>query len=128
KGGTPYAVANQHLQEPPPSISAINPAIPATVDAVIQKAMAKNPDERYTSAGELAQALQQAISVGDYPTARVEDNIPTVRSAPLSSTPVAPPPQSYTPPPAASSQFNISRTVAASPQSHTPPPVASSQY
>ncbi len=52
-----------HLTLPPPRPSDLNPAVPAGLDEVIAKGMAKNPDERYGSARELATAAQQALTV-----------------------------------------------------------------
>lgn len=61
-GTTPVAVAIKHaLQEPPP-ITQFNPAIPHSVQAVVMKALAKVPEQRFSSAGEMARALRLAIS------------------------------------------------------------------
>jgi serine/threonine protein kinase len=61
-GTTSVAVAIKHaLQEPPP-ITQFNPAIPHSVQAVVMKALAKAPEQRFASAGELARALRLAIS------------------------------------------------------------------
>jgi serine/threonine protein kinase len=51
-----------HLTLPPPKPSAINPAVPAGFDEVIAAGMAKNPDQRYQSARELATAAQHALT------------------------------------------------------------------
>jgi serine/threonine-protein kinase len=52
-----------HLMEPAPRPSQLRPGrIPAAMDEVIAKGMAKNPDERYRSAGELANAAQDALT------------------------------------------------------------------
>ncbi len=61
EASSPFLVAAKHLQEPPPSLDEINPTISPTVDAVVQKALAKSPEDRYMSAGELAQELRDAI-------------------------------------------------------------------
>lgn len=61
-GPSPVAIAIKHAIEEPPSLSRLNPAIPARVEAVVRKAMAKNPDDRYASAGELARALKEACA------------------------------------------------------------------
>jgi eukaryotic-like serine/threonine-protein kinase len=52
-GDSPVAVAYQHVREDPRSPSEVNPAIPAALDAVILKALSKNPANRYQSAAEL---------------------------------------------------------------------------
>ncbi len=51
-----------HLTLAPPRPSDLNPAVPAEFDEVIAAGMAKNPDERYQSARELAAAANQALS------------------------------------------------------------------
>ena len=51
------AVAKAHLEAEPPAVSALAPDVPAGFDAVVAKALAKSPDERYQSAGALADAV-----------------------------------------------------------------------
>jgi serine/threonine protein kinase, bacterial len=52
-----------HLMEPAPRPSQLRPGrIPAAMDEVIAKGMAKNADERYRSAGELANAALDALT------------------------------------------------------------------
>lgn len=61
-GTTPVAVAIKHaLQEPPP-VTQFNSAVPHSVEAVVMKALAKAPEQRFASAGEMARALRLAIS------------------------------------------------------------------
>jgi serine/threonine protein kinase len=62
QGSTPVAVAIKHALEEPPSLVQANPDIPASVEAVTRKAIAKNPDDRYPSAGEFAHALREAAN------------------------------------------------------------------
>ncbi|MEQ8677993.1 MAG: protein kinase [Aggregatilineales bacterium] len=50
-----------HLHEAPPPPMNKNPDIPFEVEEVILKGLEKDPDSRYQSAGELAQALKEAI-------------------------------------------------------------------
>jgi len=52
-GDSPVAVASKHVREQPVLPRAVNPAVPPSLEAVIMKAMAKNPDDRYSSAEEL---------------------------------------------------------------------------
>ena len=49
-----------HITEPPPVVTAARPDVPAALDAVVAKAMAKEPDDRYQSAGELATRPRRA--------------------------------------------------------------------
>ena len=52
-GDSPVAVASMHVRDMPPLPRQVNAAVPAELEAVIMKAMAKNPDDRYGSAEEL---------------------------------------------------------------------------
>jgi serine/threonine protein kinase len=53
-----------HLASPPPRPSVTNPRVPATFDAVIARGMAKDPDDRYGTAGGLVRAAQRAADGG----------------------------------------------------------------
>ncbi|MBY0287973.1 MAG: sensor domain-containing protein [Mycobacteriaceae bacterium] len=50
-----------HLNDPPPRATDLVPALPAAIDHVIARAMAKNPDDRYQSARDFAAAAERAI-------------------------------------------------------------------
>jgi serine/threonine protein kinase len=50
-----------HLNDQVPSARAEVPAVPQQLDAIIAKAMAKSPDQRYASAAELVSALSGAL-------------------------------------------------------------------
>ena len=52
-GDSPVAVASKHVRDAPVLPRAANPAVPPALEAVVMKAMAKNPDHRYGSAEEL---------------------------------------------------------------------------
>ncbi|WP_029116401.1 serine/threonine-protein kinase [Mycobacterium sp. URHB0044] len=51
-----------HLYTPPPRPSELNPRVPTSLDGVIQRGMAKEPDDRYGSAGAFARAAGRALS------------------------------------------------------------------
>ncbi len=51
-----------HVTRMPPSIRAIDPSLPEALDSVVRRAMAKNPDGRYVSAGDLGRAALAAAS------------------------------------------------------------------
>ena len=50
-----------HLNDPPPRATDLVPALPAAIDDVIARAMAKNPNDRYQSARDFAAAAERAI-------------------------------------------------------------------
>jgi hypothetical protein len=64
EGETPMTVVLEHIQSPPPSLAPLRPELPPAVDAVVQRALAKEPSERFASAGEVVQALEQAWAGG----------------------------------------------------------------
>jgi YVTN family beta-propeller protein len=66
-GEIEVAVLYAHLEEPPPAVTTLRPELPPAIDGVVAKAMAKHPEERYESAGALAEAAR-VVLVGDTPT------------------------------------------------------------
>jgi serine/threonine-protein kinase len=61
---TAERILEAHLHEPPPSVGHESPILPAAVDAVIAKAMAKWPEERYSTCAELAESFEKALTSG----------------------------------------------------------------
>ncbi|HYF61980.1 MAG TPA: protein kinase [Herpetosiphonaceae bacterium] len=70
------SVAIAHLSAPPPAPRSLRPDLPAPVEAVILRALAKAPEDRFASAGALAQALAAAWSAPALPI----NALPTVVS------------------------------------------------
>jgi hypothetical protein len=56
---TPNAVLYAHVNKPPALLSQLNPVIPKPVEAVVLRALAKRPDDRFQSVAEFASALEQ---------------------------------------------------------------------
>ena len=75
---TPVSIALKHIQEQPEEPISINPSIPTAVNKIIVKAMQKDPNLRYQSAGEMLKDLSMALknpdgdfvgnTMKDYPT------------------------------------------------------------
>jgi serine/threonine protein kinase len=61
-GDSPVAVAYQHVREDPIPPSQQNPEVSAALDAVVLKAMNKNPANRYQSAAEMRTDLVRVLS------------------------------------------------------------------
>jgi predicted Ser/Thr protein kinase len=55
------SVVFSHLNEPPPRLSDLRPELPDAFDGVFATALAKSPDARYSTCGELAQAARAAL-------------------------------------------------------------------
>lgn len=62
--GVPGAIIFAQLESPPPVVSSLAPDIPAEFDAIIARALAKRPEDRYQSAGALAAAALAAATGG----------------------------------------------------------------
>jgi beta-lactam-binding protein with PASTA domain/tRNA A-37 threonylcarbamoyl transferase component Bud32 len=69
-GDSPVAVAYQHVREDPKPPSEVNPSIPPQLDAVVLKALSKNPLNRYQSAAEMRSDIVRVRS-GQAPLAPV---------------------------------------------------------
>ncbi|MFE0025914.1 Stk1 family PASTA domain-containing Ser/Thr kinase [Amycolatopsis sp. NPDC059021] len=67
-GDSPVAVAYQHVREDPSAPSTVNPAVSPELDAVVLKALAKGPANRYQSAAEMRSDLVRTLS-GQRPSA-----------------------------------------------------------
>jgi eukaryotic-like serine/threonine-protein kinase len=66
-GTNPMAVAVRHLHDPVPSVRASRPEVPERVEAVITRAMAKRPADRFPSMGAMTAALEACLSAARRP-------------------------------------------------------------
>jgi len=60
-GDSPVAIAYQHVRENPVPPSRVDPEVPPWADAIVLRAMAKDPRDRYQSAAEMRQDIQRAL-------------------------------------------------------------------
>ena len=61
-GESPTGIMMKQVQDPPPSVRSIRPEVPETVAQIILRALAKQPADRFQTAGELSEALNHAAS------------------------------------------------------------------
>jgi serine/threonine protein kinase len=61
KADSTIALALLHIHEPPPSLALIRADITPEIDRVVQKALAKEPDDRFQTAGEFSTTFTQAV-------------------------------------------------------------------
>ena len=113
------AVISAQMSEPPPSLSARRPGLPAAADQVIARALAKSPADRYARCLDFAEALLAACGLGSAgpgqaglagvphpPTQLAAPLAPATaagaRAAPFAPAPAAAPPAGagFPPPPA----------------------------
>lgn len=85
---TPLAVAIKHLTEPVPRILAANPNLPIWMEKVISTGMAKNRDERFSSAVEMVETIK-AFLRGETPPEIKKGGQPTLKVSPYNKTFVA---------------------------------------
>ena len=110
-GSPPFAAEQEaatlwaHLSDPPPSASERRPGIPPGIDAVIERAMAKSADDRFPTAGELAEAARTSVA-----------------RAPAPEPPPPPPPPPPAPPPLRPAPMPAAPGAAPGPP--TVPPIA----
>ena len=129
-GNSVSVIITSHLMNPVPRPSDARPGIPTAFDDVVARGMAKDPGERYASAGDLATAANDAL------TARDRDHAATIlRKGEAATTPGAaldpsagaaappppppPPPYAPTPPPPGAGPYPYATPT---PAYGTPPP------
>lgn len=89
---TPIAVVMKHIHDPLLSPREFRADIPEAIEQVILKALAKDPQDRYSTAGEMVKAIQAAVDKGDALPA----------SSPIQQTDI----RQVKPPPSSSSKAN----------------------
>jgi serine/threonine-protein kinase len=101
-GDSPVAVALQHVNQPPPPPRELQPSIPTALEAVVLKALAKDPADRYRDSDSFIKALEGVEAQLQRGPADTES---TAVYAPVGVVPgpstavAAPPPVAPSPPP-----------------------------
>lgn len=124
-GETPLSVLMAHVTSPIPDVRSERPDLPDGVARVLERAMAKKPQDRYATAGELAAAWQAAVAAaGSDARYAATSAVPSEQTPP----PVAPAPP-VTPAPPATSESDwqsapspMPRVRSEAPQAAPPPP------
>ncbi len=122
---TPLAVLLQHVNAPLPLPRQIRPDLPETVERVILKALAKQPEERFETAQQMVDALAEAVTARPaeiagqpLPADTAEATVPVRRMDEPQVSPVE-----TVPPVEATSLEPIAETATPAWQSKTPSPV-----
>ena len=62
-----FETAKAIVHDPVPSIHSVAPEVPLEIGAVVEKALAKKPADRFQTAGEMQHALEEALTRGGLP-------------------------------------------------------------
>jgi len=114
---TSMATAYAHVHEPPPSLRSLRPDLPKAVEAVVLKALAKRPADRYQTGDQLAADLDLAAS-GKLPPGLKAINLPAPTKPQAGAATTQPSPRSgagKSPAPGASARSSQPAVAAASP-------------
>jgi tRNA A-37 threonylcarbamoyl transferase component Bud32 len=85
------AVLWAHMSQPPPKVTDRTPDLPAAIDEVVAKAMAKSPDDRYATCGELVDAARDTLTLGTGTASTVAEASDTGIGVAAPGAPQAPP-------------------------------------
>lgn len=94
QGATPIETALMHVNEPPAPPSSLRPDLPETIERVILKALAKDRDERYADARQIASDLR---GVTRFYGERTPYAAPPAPAAGTRARAAEPPPRDFTP-------------------------------
>jgi serine/threonine-protein kinase len=129
-GSRPYprdsqvAILFAQLRDPPPRACELRPDLPEAIDAVIDRAMAKAPADRYATCGEMVAAAREALAAPAAPTVPVEVDLPP--APPVTAQPATAPlpdePSTAPLPPVATPLATAAAAAAAAPAQYAAPP------
>jgi len=125
----PMAVLYAHLSVPPPRLTALRPELPGAVNQVLARALSKEPDDRYDSCGDSADALREELGLEPYdPSWSAGSGAPAAQTAsrsavtaPLTVPPDSPPTKLLPATPSLPSMASAPSPPSASPSSSAAP-------
>lgn len=82
--GSSNVLMRKHLNDAPPLATSLQPMLPPGVNVVLQKALEKEPEARYASAGQFVEALVSAMQ--DKSSAASRSDVPDWLTSPATST------------------------------------------
>lgn len=85
RGNSPLATLGLQVNSPPPEPRSINPNLPVAAERVLLRALAKNPGERFPTAGAFASALAEALKADEEPRAVEPPPTPAPAAAPAAA-------------------------------------------
>ncbi|MFF0213348.1 protein kinase domain-containing protein [Streptomyces vinaceus] len=122
---SPLAIAYAHVQEEPVAPSSINRSVTPAMDALVARALKKNPNERFPTAAAMRDEVARVMSAGRAGAPAIVPGAHTGGSGAGVASAVFPPVDSgFQAPPAQSVQQPYAPTPAPSPYAPTPAPVA----
>jgi len=88
-GESSTSIMMKHVMEPPPSVLAFRSDLPVGISDVLARALAKQPEDRFQSAGELAEALAR-VSDGENSTSTAGTVTAASRTRTAMTVPITP--------------------------------------
>ncbi|MFW2380767.1 MAG: Stk1 family PASTA domain-containing Ser/Thr kinase [Acidimicrobiales bacterium] len=88
-GESPVAIAYKHVQDEAPTPASVNPQVPTALGAIVDRLLAKQPQERFASAEDLRAELRRIGDEEVAPPSRVGVVHPPAQSAPVATDSVA---------------------------------------
>ncbi|MER5929820.1 protein kinase [Streptomyces sp. NPDC002054] len=124
---SPLAIAYAHVQEEPVAPSVINRSVSPAMDALVARALKKNPNERFPTAAAMRDEIARVASAGQTGAPMIVQGGPVNSGAGVGSAVFPPVDSSLPQPPPQAVQQPYQPSPYATPapqQQHTPPPMA----
>jgi serine/threonine protein kinase len=118
-GNGPWVVQRKIITEEAPPPTSVNPGLPPVFDSIVQRALAKDPDQRYQSATEFAADLQRTMA----PQAYVDPEATVIRQPTRSGSATGTLPLPGTPPAAGRTHSPAGPTPGTRPPTAPLPPL-----